>query len=253
MKSVEKSMAGDWLKLRHDLPEDPAVLGIASATGLEEDCVVGKLHRLWSWADKQTLDGNAPAVTEAFVDRYVGAPGFARAMSTVGWLIITSEGITFPNFDTHISETAKSRALTARRAAKHRAQSNATAVTKSARKAHLEKRREEKSKKTTSSNKVVGGNDVPIPTELDTPRFREAWAAWLAFRREERFSVKPQAIKAQLTKLAAWGPDDAVEALTASIAGGWKGLFEPKGRNDRQATSGKSVRPSGRVHHARSQ
>ena len=78
---------------------------------------------------------------------------------------------------------------------------------------------------------TVTPEDIPIPTELDTPRFHAAWAEWLAFRREEKFTIKPQAIKAQLTKLKPWGPDGAIKAITASMAGGWKGLFEQKGND----------------------
>ena len=79
-------MAGDWLKVRLDLHDDPAVIAIASAIGLDEDGVVGKLVRLWAWANRQTIDGNAPGVTEMWVDRYVSAPGFAKAMVDAGWL-----------------------------------------------------------------------------------------------------------------------------------------------------------------------
>lgn len=34
-------MAGDWIKMRVDLRDDPDVIGIAAATGLDEDTVVG--------------------------------------------------------------------------------------------------------------------------------------------------------------------------------------------------------------------
>lgn len=108
-------MAGEWIKMRTDLAEDPAVIGIADELDMDEDAVVGKLHRLWSWADRQLSDGNARSVTEKWVDRYVNAPGFARAMAKQGWLVIDSAGVTFPNFERHMSQTAKKRALTRER------------------------------------------------------------------------------------------------------------------------------------------
>lgn len=118
-------MAGDWIKMRTDLATDPAVIAIADDTGLDEDSVVGKLHRLWSWADQQTEDGNARGnakgnargVTEKWIDRYLGAQGFARAMASAGWLEIYDDGIVFPDFQKHNGQTGKRRALTAKRVA----------------------------------------------------------------------------------------------------------------------------------------
>ena len=114
-------MAGTWIKMRCDLASDPAVIGMAEKTGLAEDHVVGKLHRLWSWADAQTPDGNAPSVTPAWVDRYLGTEGFAAAMISVGWLCVRNNGIVFPNFDRHNSQTSKKRLLAAGRVARHKA------------------------------------------------------------------------------------------------------------------------------------
>lgn len=127
-------MAGDWIPMRHDLPDDPAVIAIATATGLDEFGVIGRLHRLWSWADRQTTNGNAPGVTVSWLNACAGRDGFAEAMLSVGWLALTKEGISIPKFDEYISESAKVRALAARRARKFRtAKRNAASVTKSAR------------------------------------------------------------------------------------------------------------------------
>jgi len=136
-------MAGDWLKVRHDLPTDPAVIAIAAALDLSEDEVVGKLLRFWIWGDQQTKDGNAPGVTKTFLDRYLGVTGFAAAMQEAGWLDIGNAGISIPNFERHISESAKTRALTSRRVARCKAKKgNAATVTKAL--PREEKRREEK-------------------------------------------------------------------------------------------------------------
>ena len=144
-------MAGDWIKMRVDLASDPAVIAVAIATDLDEDHVVGKLHKLWSWADQQTENGDAPGVTEAWLDRHVGVSGFALAMLSVGWLTISSGGIAIPNFDTHNGESGKRRALTARRNRKYR---DAHAVTKSA-------PREEKIREKSKKEKVKRENGSP--------------------------------------------------------------------------------------------
>lgn len=113
-------MAGDWIKMRCGIADEPEVIGVASLTGLDEDTVVGKLHRLWCWADQKCSDGNAAGVTERWVDRYVNCEGFASALMEVGWLEIHSKGIRIPKFDRHMGQSAKRRALTSNRVADYR-------------------------------------------------------------------------------------------------------------------------------------
>lgn len=120
-------MAGDWIKMRNDLSEDPAVIEIAAKLGLDEFAVVGRLQCLWAWADGQSRDGHARGVTSAWIDRKVQRDGFAQAMCDVRWLAVDAVGVTFPNFDHHNGETAKTRALAGNRKKKQRA--GAAAVT----------------------------------------------------------------------------------------------------------------------------
>jgi hypothetical protein len=138
-------MAGDWLKMRHDLADDPAVIRLASICGIEEDAVIGKLFRLWSWADRHSKDGQVEGVDLAWVDRLARRDGYGAALVRVGWLVETGEGLSFPRFDRHCSDTAKTRALGKNRVETHR---NATGVTRPDGPVTLdalpEKRREEK-------------------------------------------------------------------------------------------------------------
>lgn len=119
-------MAEDWIKVRANLPLDPAVLSIAEACKIDEDAVVGKLVRIWIWADQQLRDGNAVSVTFLWLDRYVGVSGFAEAMQKVRWLTPLEKGFGFPKFDKHMGKSAKKRALAAERAQRFR---NAADVT----------------------------------------------------------------------------------------------------------------------------
>jgi len=118
-------MAGDWMKIELDLPDKPEVHYIAGALNLDSDAVVGKLIRVWQWFDKHTTDGNAFGVTFALADRISGVTGFGEAMGLAGWLEQKDMTLTMPRFERHTSESAKKRALTAKRAAKHREKSNA--------------------------------------------------------------------------------------------------------------------------------
>ena len=110
-------MAGDWIKVRTGLADDPAVIAIAYATRLDVDSVVGKLHRIWSWADGNTTDGHLAGVPPSWIDGLVKKKGFADAMAATSppWLVIHASGVTIPDFSRHNGEPAKSRAMDTRR------------------------------------------------------------------------------------------------------------------------------------------
>jgi hypothetical protein len=143
-------MAGDWIKMRVDLFADPAVVRIRRATGLDADSVVGKLHRLWSWADVHTSDGTAHGLDAQWVDELVGCVGFAAAMASTGWLSLEGDGVQFVNFERHNGQPAKVRALRKTRMERLRGAARATD-------APPEKRREEKSR-------VEDIPAAPVPT-----------------------------------------------------------------------------------------
>lgn len=122
-------MAGDWIKFEVSTPEKQEVLAITVAMGWDDpDLTVGKLLRVWRWFDQHTVDGNGHGVSAALLDRIAGVTGFASAMEKVGWLSVTDDGIELSNFGRHNGETAKSRALTAKRVAKHKANAEANAT-----------------------------------------------------------------------------------------------------------------------------
>jgi hypothetical protein len=104
-----------------DIHEDPAVLGIAAATGLDEDSVVGKLSRVWFWANRQTTTGAVQHATTAWINRLVGTQGFAEAMLRVGWLASEDGSVLIPNFDRWMSKGAKARLLDTRKKQAQRA------------------------------------------------------------------------------------------------------------------------------------
>ena len=141
-------MAGEWIKFEASTPEKQEVFAITAAMQWDDpDLTVGKLLKVWRWFDQQTIAGNAPSVTFALLDRISGVSGFAKAMCDAGWLVQTADGFMLPHFDRHNGKTAKDRALTAKRVAKHKsndegnAQGNAAIVSSPLPKE--EKRREE--------------------------------------------------------------------------------------------------------------
>lgn len=117
-------MAGDWIKFELATLDKPEVCQIADAANIDLDAAVGKLLRVWGWFDQQTQDGNAPSVSKKLLDRLVGVNGFCELMKEVGWMIEKGSLISLPHFDRHNGQTAKNRALTAKRVANHKAKSN---------------------------------------------------------------------------------------------------------------------------------
>ncbi len=165
--------------MRVDLTDDPSVIAMAGTLAMDEYAVVGRLHRLWVWANRHLSSGDAPGVTEPWIDRYVSTPGFAAAMLAAGWLRSRSGGVEFPNFERWNSQGAKRRILTAQRMKSHRdAKSDAPSVTP----ASPEKRREEKREREPPNPPKPGGKGRKKPRSLDDieqdPRFVRFWTAY---------------------------------------------------------------------------
>ena len=113
-------MAGDWLKMEICLAEKPEVIQMAAALKMDEFDIVGRLHRIWGWADQQSQNGHAMTVTCSFLDRLTRTNGFADALRKAGWLEGRDNALTFPHFDRHNGQTAKNRALANERKEKQR-------------------------------------------------------------------------------------------------------------------------------------
>ncbi len=113
-------MAGDWIPVRCDLQDDPAVIGIGAILDISPAHVVGLLVRVWGWANRQCKDGHAPNVTGKWIDSYVGFDGFAEAMAKVNWLKLNDSGAMIPKFDRFNSMAAKRRIASTERSREHR-------------------------------------------------------------------------------------------------------------------------------------
>lgn len=136
-------MAGDWIKMEMDLPEKPEVIRMACLLSMDRFAIVGRLHRVWSWWNKHSVDGHAPGVTETFLDELAGCDGFSAALREVDWLQARSGSLAVPHFDRHNGQSAKTRAQANERKKVSRTKRDgchASSVTKT----RPEKRREEK-------------------------------------------------------------------------------------------------------------
>lgn len=113
-------MAGDWIKMRGNLWDDPRIAKLCDLTDQPEAMVVGGLYWLWATADQHTEDGILPGLTLRAIDRKTGIKGFGDALVSVGWLADHPEGVRIVNFEDHNGASAKKRAVTAKRVATHR-------------------------------------------------------------------------------------------------------------------------------------
>lgn len=218
-------MALEWIKFELHTSNKPEVWEMAGRLGIDPDAVVGKLLRVWGWFSNHTIDGNAPSVTKALLDRDCGVTGFCAAMIEAGWMIEEDGRIRLPNFDRHNSQTAKTRALTAKRVANHKVKSNASSVTNRVSSAlpREDKIRKEVSththieKEITSSSEEKSGACVSVPKDIPVA-IQDAFARWVQFR-FDRDGVRMGAIQqeAVLMDLLRRGPEKAIADINFSI------------------------------------
>jgi len=228
-------MAGDWIKVEITTPDKPEVFEMAEALNLPPDEVLGKLIRVWIWADQHTRDGNAPSVTKALLDRYAAVTGFAAAMISVGWLLESGGRIQFPHFDRHNGKTAKTRALGAKRTQSHRSgnasvtqpplQDRDSGVTDSL----PEKRREEKRDLEQQPGQPlrlkVQNPNLRIPAAVNMPSIWEAITLWASHLDQMTaphtlWQENSPQLAALLHQAHEWGEKRFLAAMQWSMANG---------------------------------
>ena len=174
-------MAGDWIKMRGNLWDDPRVSKLCDLTDQSEAAIVGALYWLWAAADQHTEDGLMPGLTLRQIDRKTGVQGFGAALCQIGWLEDNPDGVRIVNFEEHNGTSAKRRCTDAQRKANVRNVSASDAdkqQTESGQKtpnlgAREEKRREEEKTEEAPSAKSPRGTALPKDWELPGD-----WRTW---------------------------------------------------------------------------
>lgn len=229
-------MASSWIKVEVITPDKPEIFQIAEILNIDPDAVLGKLVRIWAWADQQTVDGNAGSVTKGVLDRIAFITGFADALIAVGWLAYDGNKLILPNFERHNGESSKKRALTNRRVAAHRKNETQKVTMAALQKAlpEEEEEEEEEVKDKIPPNPPRGREpkkSYPYPDQLNA----EAWDEWKAYRSEMRFKAyapterSEGAAITELINLSGGNHTRQMQIVKQSMAKGWKGLFELKG------------------------
>lgn len=176
-------MAGDWIKMRNDLPNDPAVYKIATLTKLDRFAVVGRLYAFWSWADKHAVDGRVDGASSHIVDDVTRHDGFAEALVSVNWLTLGEDFIALPHHERHNGESAKERGLKNARQARWREGKQKVPPTNVDGDASTKpSTREEKRREEIPPAKAGGGASASRPSKKCPASFEitdelKAWAA----------------------------------------------------------------------------
>ena len=157
-------MAGDWIKMRSNLWDDPRIARLCDTTDQPEAMIIGGLYWLWSAADQHTEDGLMVGLSLRQIDRKTGIKGFGEALVAVAWIAEEGEGIRIVNFDEHNGASAKRRVMEAKRKASVRKVSASDAdktKTDSGSDAELEKEKEKEKSKDIPPKSPRGGRKKP--------------------------------------------------------------------------------------------
>lgn len=176
-------MAGDWIKMRGNLWDDPRVAKIVDLTDSSEAAVIGALYWLWATADQHTEDGILPGLTLRAIDRKTGVKGFADALCAIEWLADHPEGVRIIDFEKHNGSSAKKRCQTAKRVANFaaanapspKAKPDTNAASVSSALAREEKRREDK--KEDKQPSVVKRASKKCPVDFEVTDDMRTWAS----------------------------------------------------------------------------
>ena len=191
-------MAGDWIKMRGNLWDDPRVSKLCDLTDQSEAAIVGGLYWLWAAADQHTEDGVMPGLTLRQIDRKTGIQGFGAALCAIGWLEDRPEGVCIVNFEEHNGTSAKRRCTDAQRKANVRSVSASDADKKQTEEGQkttsLGAREREEKEKRREEEKT--GENAPRKRSTPTPAIdrpddvdQQTWADWLTLRKAKKAPV----------------------------------------------------------------
>ena len=102
-------MAGDWIKIRKCLPNDPRIVRMASALKADRFRTLGGCLSAWCLFDEHTECGRLDGYTPELLDEVIGFPGLAGGMEAVGWLEVGDSFLLAPRFEKHNGKSAKRR------------------------------------------------------------------------------------------------------------------------------------------------
>lgn len=234
-------MAGDWIPVRTDLPDNPKTLRIAQRLRKSTDEVVGLLVRFWAWVQQHTETGRLEGISIELCALGARVPSsFLEALVDVGWLVTSGPDLLIPEFPRWFSGAAKRRL---RDAARKRAVRSVSAKCPQNVRTNADKKRttgeesiEEESASADSTpptppqkrgGEPIDWDAIQFQPGCDTAEVRAAISEWLEYRRQIGKRYKQP--ERQISLLLAEHGRNLPEAVRHSIAQGYQGCYAQKG------------------------
>lgn len=214
-------MAGDWIKMRVNLADDPAVVRLGNSLKITRHEAVGLLHYLWGWADAHTDNGVVKGVNSEWLDTYTRKPGLAAALESVGWLEITGDGLVFPNFDRHNGSSAKKRAYgTARQRVNRERAKEKEAVPSQPSTPRVP----------SKVQSLVSVTKKEFAHLLEDPRRKAALGLWVKHRQASTAKgYTDVSARTFLKKVAGMSIEEFAASVEHSVSNNYTGLYSPSG------------------------
>ena len=199
-------MAGEWFAVDCCLETKPETVEILVATGEPVDVVIGRLVRLWAWAQLNSEDGSIKATTAILARVAGGDEKFWETVAETGWIELGEKTVTIAGWEKRFSQAAKRRMLDARRKADgrkadktpHDIHSTSAVCPQSVRTdadtfrtagGLEEKRREEKREELKPAAPVVATSDPPKRRNRSQPKDAIEWLfdfGWVGIKPADR-------------------------------------------------------------------
>lgn len=119
-----------WIRIENSLPRNRKMVQLARELHCNRMTALGIAVTWLSWLDEQTVDGRTGMCCEE-ADDILGFKGAGSALVSIGWAELDEHGaLVAVDWEQYNGESAKKRALSARRVARKRSsESNASSVT----------------------------------------------------------------------------------------------------------------------------
>ena len=212
-------MAGDWIKIEHGLLGKPEVMLLADRLDISHFEAVGHLIAFWQWVDLN-LSPDCPRVevTKKGLDRVAGRDGFADALISVGWMIVENGQISIPNYDVHLSKSAKERAKNQKKKALQRSKLSPPQGDKPGDKTGTDGGTREEKRREENEHTYIGSDlldeNVMCPDWLKIPFCR--WLAYQFSRSGRNLEFVSQ--ETMIFNLSKRGQEDAIKDIEFSIS-----------------------------------
>lgn len=212
-------MAGEWISVDCCLESKPETVEILVATGEPIDVVIGRLVRLWLWAQLNCADGTIKASPAVLARVAGGDEAFWAAVAESGWIEFDGKNVKIAGWEQRFSQAAKRRLLDSRRKA--------------------EARKADKNPQSSATSPApVRKPSAPCPQVVCTDADTKRTSGGLEERRREEnrgeeklpaaqvaTSKPPTASSSSQANVISWNPEDGWQGITDADRQEWRTAY----------------------------